>query len=306
MGRLQVFILIMASVFLALFLYVHSPKNMFLGANPISEFASNFSDREVKILAVGDVMLGRSVMTRSLKMNSPTYPFTKVAERLKKPDLTIGNLENPIIDKCPFSDSGFKFCADPKMLEGLTYSGVDIVSIANNHTLNYGKEGFEQTKKYLEKAGIDYVGDGNLIVRNLDGAKYGFVGFNFIDKKISESELNFIQDSKSKVDFLIAIVHWGVEYKGIAGSEQRVVAKQLVDAGTDLILGAHPHWIQNIEHINGKPIYYSLGNFVFDQMWSEKTKTGMVAEFSFLNGKLISESQSRVYMSSFAQPEFVE
>lgn len=86
-------------------------------------------------------MLGRSVMIKSLSMNDPVYPFRKVAEKLNQADIVFVNLESPLVANCPSSNSGFKFCADPKMIEGLKFAGVDVVSLANNHTLNYGRGG---------------------------------------------------------------------------------------------------------------------------------------------------------------------
>ena len=107
------------------------------------------SAKQTSLISTGDIMLGRSVMTKSLKDNDPNYPFLYVSDVLRNADIVFSNLENPIVDNCPYVNSGFKFCADPKMIEGLKYAGVDIVSLANNHILNYGKEGLSQTKKYL-------------------------------------------------------------------------------------------------------------------------------------------------------------
>jgi len=250
-------------------------------------------------------MLGRSVMGVSLAKDDPNYPFEKVADILKKSDVVFGNLENPIIASCPKLDSGLKFCADPKMVQGLSYAGVNIVNLANNHSSNYGQDGIDQTEKYLSDAGINYVGTGNLVIRNVKGTRLGFLGFDFVDNKPKDSDFLLIENSKKEVDVLIVMVHWGIEYTPEPTNNQKVIANDLVNAGTDVVVGSHPHWVQNIDYINGKPIFYSLGNFVFDQPWSEETKKGLVIRLTYQNNKLINTEKLSIYMSNFVQPAWV-
>lgn len=307
----QVFFLVIASSFLGLLLYIVSPKGLTSvkeegKTNPVQELVDKVAGRPTTILLTGDVMLGRSVMSKSLKSQNPTYPFEKVAEKLKKADLVLINLENPIVENCPYLDSGFKFCADPKMLAGLTYSGVDVANIANNHTYNYGKDGFEQTKKYLNDIGVSYVGDSNLVVKEVNGTKFGFLGFDYVTNKPKTSDFDQVRESKTMVDVLIVSVHWGIEYKDVPSVSQEQIAKDLVASGADVIAGTHPHWEQTFETINGKSVYYSLGNFIFDQMWSEPTRRGMVAELTYKDKVLENQKQLHIYMENFAQPQFLE
>lgn len=307
----QVLFLVIASGFLGILLYTVSPQGLTSvkeegAVSPIHEFVENVAGKDVTILMTGDVMLGRSVMSKSLKAQNPNYPFEKVYERLKKADILLVNLENPIVENCPFVDSGFKFCADPKMIEGLTYSGVDVANIANNHTKNYGSDGFNQTKKYLTDAGISYVGDNNLVVKEVDGVTFGFVGFDFVTNQPTSSDFDLVKNSNSQVDILIVSVHWGVEYKDTPNETQKKIAKDLIASGADVISGTHPHWVQTFEHVNDKPVYYSLGNFIFDQMWSEPTRRGLVAELTYKKGELVNEKQMHIFMENFAQPHFLE
>ncbi|MCX6705752.1 MAG: CapA family protein [Candidatus Woesebacteria bacterium] len=261
--------------------------------------------KQTSLIFTGDVMLGRSVMTKSLKINNLNYPFMNVANILRSADIVFSNLENPIIDNCPYGDSGFKFCADPKMIEGLKYAGVDIVNLANNHILNYGKEGLIQTKKYLDLNGIKWVGDGNLVIIEKNKTKFGFLGFNFVTVRPQDKDLDLIRNSKTKVDILIVSVHWGEEYKSKANSNQKLIARQLSEAGADYLIGHHPHWIQDMEMVGSTKVYYSLGNFVFDQMWSEETKKGLSVNLIFKGKKLEKENLLKLYMGNFAQPKWV-
>lgn len=263
-------------------------------------------DHGVSLVLTGDVMLGRTVMTKSLDLGDYSYPFRKVADFLKSADLVFVNLENPVIAGCPRHTDGMKFCADPKLVDGLKFAGIDIVTLANNHSRNYGMEGLDQTQTILEEGKIGVSGLGNLVVKEVDGQKFGFLGFDFTVRQPREEDYKLVSDSDSKVDILVLGIHWGVEYQDKPTAAQREWARKFVEAGADVIAGHHPHWVQSIESIGGKPVYYSLGNFVFDQMWSEKTRQGRVVRLTYKDGKLTKEEKFNTYMSSWAQPEIVE
>lgn len=297
--------MVIAAGFLGILLYAISAKPVFAPDAPRLT-GSDPVQNGISILLTGDIMLGRSVMGVSLKKGDPTYPFLKVGDTLVGADLVFANLENPIIEKCPASDSGFKFCSDPKMIDGLTFAGIDVVSIANNHSGNYGKEGVSQTENFLRKAGIDYTGDGNLVVREVGGTKFGFLGFDYVGFVPDDEDFQLISDSKQRVNVLIVAVHWGLEYTADPTKSEKLIAKNLTDAGADVVYGTHPHWVQSIDHINGKPVYYSLGNFIFDQMWSEETRRGLVMKLTYRDGKLVGEEKLPIYMQNFAQPEWVK
>jgi poly-gamma-glutamate capsule biosynthesis protein CapA/YwtB (metallophosphatase superfamily) len=261
---------------------------------------------QTSILFTGDIMLGRSVMGAALDANDSFYPFRKVESILKNNDITFVNLENPIVTNCPRHAGGFKFCTTPEIAKGLNISGVDIVSLANNHSGNYGKEGFEETKKYLTQDGVKYVGDENLEIIEKNGIKFGFLGFNYTFTKDNlESDLSLIKESDMKVDILIVGNHWGDEYQSVGNSFQKSSAKKMVENGADVIIGHHPHWVQDYEEIDGKPVYYSLGNFIFDQMWSEETKKGLVVKMTFEDKKLVKREGFKTYTTLIGQPEII-
>lgn len=299
MGKRESFLLILIAAFFMLLLYVAA----FSLKKPAVKALKNFN-REVEVVLTGDVMLGRSVLTKSERMKDWAYPFRKVADRLQEADIVFVNLESPFVDNCPRTNTGMKFCTSPELVEGLRFASIGVVNLANNHTSNYGQKGITNTKKVLTKANIDYVGDGNLAVKSMKGTKFGFLGFNFTTHTLTDSDRKLITDSDRLVDVLIIGVHWGGEYERTANSEQRIAAKKIVEVGADVVVGHHPHWVQDVEYINGKPVYYSLGNFVFDQMWSEQTKKGLVMKLAFKDGKLIREEKLPIYISSLGQPEF--
>lgn len=261
---------------------------------------------QTKIILGGDVMLGRSVMATSLDKSDTKYPFLKIAERLSSADLVFVNLENAIVRDCPkVYENTLKFCTLPSMLEGVKLAGIDVVTLANNHSKNYGEEGFQETKEHLSEAGISYAGDGNLVVKELNRTKFGFLGFNFVINEPTEDDYNLISESNKEVDVLILSIHWGVEYTPEPRKNQRDLAVRFVENGADLVVGHHPHWVQTSENINGVPVYYSLGNLVFDQMWSEKTKTGLLVEAVFEGEDIVRTKELTTYMSRWAQPEVV-
>jgi len=272
---------------------------------PTFNFLKNTMKPETSIILTGDIMLGRSVMKESLSKNDPTYPFRNVATLLRSADIVIGNLETPIIKNCPTRDSGMIFCADPKMLSGLKFADISILNIANNHTKNYGQDGLDQTQNYLTAEKFDYVGLNNLVIKEVEGIRFGFLGFDFVSQKPKDIDYLLINNSKKQVDVLIVMVHWGNEYTSTPTLSQKSIATELIRAGADVISGSHPHWIQDIDTIDGKPIFYSLGNFVFDQPWSEETKKGLAIRLTYQKNTLIKIEKMFIYMKSFAQPEWV-
>jgi poly-gamma-glutamate synthesis protein (capsule biosynthesis protein) len=283
-----------------------SPKETFSRNFPTPTIENRTAVKKTEIIITGDIMLGRSVMSTSLAKKDFNYPFLKTADVLKGADITFGNLENPIIKDCPFNNDSFIFCADPEMIDGLTFAGIDIVNLANNHTKNYGNDGLIQTQNYLDKEKIDYVGLQNLVIKNINKTKFGFLGFDFTANKPKESDYKLIKESKKKVDVLIVMTHWGIEYTSQPTEIQKITAKKIIESGADVIAGTHPHWIQSTEYIDGKPVFYSLGNFIFDQSWSEETKKGLVIRLNYQDKKLLKIDEMPIYMENFGQSKWIE
>lgn len=293
------FVLILAVAFFILVI--------FFANNPLNRQRKSSLEafsRDVVVILTGDVMLGRSVMTKSLSLEDPVYPFRKVADKLSEADFVFINLENPIVESCPRTTTGLKFCTLPEMLEGLKLAGVNVANLANNHSRNYGEAGLEETKSHLEERGIAHTGLGKLVVKKEKGIKFGFLGFDFLSKSPKDDDFDLVRKSKEEADVLIVGVHWGLEYTGEPSTLQREWASRLVTEGGAIVVGHGPHWVQGKEESEEGLIYYSLGNFVFDQMWSERTKEGLLVKLTFRDGKLREEELLPIYMQNWAQPEF--
>ncbi|MBR5126888.1 MAG: CapA family protein, partial [Roseburia sp.] len=188
----------------------------------------------------------------------------------------------------PMEDKKFTFQTDPKNVQILLDMGVDIVSLANNHSIDFGTEALEDTFATLDGAGILYAGAGDtkeraeqLQIIEVNGQKIGFLAATRVipvskwnieygqpglfatydDSRLVEC----IKAAKEVCDFLTVYVHWGIEREAYPQEYQTNIAKNCFAAGADLIIGAHPHVLQGIEFIDGKPVFYSLGNYVFAQ-----------------------------------------
>lgn len=273
------------------------------------------AEKVITILATGDVIPARSVNYNVVTKNDPLWPYNKVASiiRLIKKDVLFINLESPLINDCPTTTEGMIFCSDPKNIEGLKYLGVDIANLANNHLGNYGKKGIENTIDILSKANIISSGTSSFIIRNVKGLNFAFLGYNNIgyrEEGINWANENLIrkdiEKAKEKADVIIVTFHFGTEYKSQPDKKQIELAHLSINTGADLVIGNHPHWIQPVEIYKGKVINYALGNFVFDQMWSEKTKEGILAKYTFFNKDLIDVEFMPIKIENYGQPYFLE
>jgi len=282
--------------------------------NDDHEWMATLSAERVRVLiATGDVIPARSVNFQATKRNNFRWPFEKTADVLKKADITLINLESPLVKDCPLTNEGMIFCGDLRHLEGLVYAGVDVANLANNHLGNYGEEGIKSTVNLLKSASILSTGLSGLIFKDIGGVRFAFLGYNEIGH--SESMLSWmneekivseIKEARKQADVIIVSFHWGVEYTEQPSDRQRQLAHLAIDVGADLIIGNHPHWIQPVEIYKNKLITYAHGNFVFDQMWSEKTKQGVVGRYTFYDDKLIDVEFLPIFIEDYGQPHFLE
>lgn len=233
------------------------------------------------ILFTGDIMLNREV-EYLMDKNSIYYPFKKINQFLRGIDVVVGNLEGPILKNPPnFPVKSLKFAFSPNVVEALSFANFNLLSLANNHTFDAGKIGFKETKEFLKKANINFIGhpiscqEDSLFEKD-DITFLAFnktFPFNCSDDEIAKI-VKEIRDKNSD-KFLIVIFHWGQEYQLKSSISQQRLAHKIIDAGADLIVGSHPHVVQEIEEYKGKLIFYSLGNFVFDQYFSKDVQQGL-------------------------------
>ncbi|MBP9818332.1 CapA family protein, partial [Candidatus Shapirobacteria bacterium] len=279
------------------------------------------TDQNLTLLFGGDVMLGRSVNTQIRNFADYAWPTKLISEFTKQSDLFLINLESPFKSGCEPTDKGMVFCAHPNSVATLVSAGVDVVNIANNHIYNQGKEGLLETIDILNKNNIVFVG-ADPRVRPLDNpfssiitiknTKIAILGFNDIapfpqevNKLTVENLTSQIKGVRSQADLVIVTFHWGNEYQK-ASPRQKEYAHLAIDQGADAVIGAHSHWVQEFEEYQGKPVYYSLGNLVFDQMWSEETKSGLLVKLTYQNKKLIKTENFPVKIENYGQPYIIK
>lgn len=241
---------------------------------------------DIRLLFVGDIMLDRHVRELTRVSNDPAYPFQKLSQNwLGSFDYTIGNLEGALTDKRRPPEKSIDFQFDPAQAAVLKAQGIDAVSQANNHALDQGSLGYADSVRRLREAGFLVFGHQvqddaiSLATTTVQGHRFAFLGFNITDNPLDRmAASSTIALAKQQADTVIVIMHWGTEYHDRPDASVVELAHWFIDQGVDIIVGGHPHWVQGISSYKGKPILWSLGNFIFDQNWSEETKQGMAVE----------------------------
>jgi len=236
----------------------------------------------ITLAAVGDIGLIRNVR-KKISENSLDFPFKNVENLFKEADLTFGNLEMPFSDGPPplTSKHSTEFWADVNHAPCLQKAGFDVLSFANNHTLEQGKKGMDITLTALDQLGISSVGAGNsyeqarqLVVKSVQGIKIGFLAYAKRDPAdtrvygscplVSKYILADVTSAQKTVDILVVSLHFGMIYMDYPSDEGIALCHSIIDHGADVILGHHPHVLQGIEEYQSGIIAYSLGEFIFD------------------------------------------
>lgn len=238
----------------------------------------------VTLAVVGDVLLDRGVLAQ-MKRRGVRHPFLGVREILKSHDMVFFNLECPLSRRGMARRTDVAFRGDPKYGKILSWAGFTVASLANNHTLDYGRDALLDTISAVEAAGMVPVGAGETLeaaerlkVVTVHGLKVGFLaytdvpnaGTTILPHKPSVAGADVkrlpvrIQQVISKVDVLVVSFHWGVEYMKRPSRRQETLAKIAIDSGAHVVLGHHPHVLQPVVHYRGRPIIYSAGGFVWD------------------------------------------
>jgi poly-gamma-glutamate synthesis protein (capsule biosynthesis protein) len=242
-------------------------------------------------------------------------------------DLAIANFENPAPNRPRYHTHGTVFTADPALIDGLANAGIDYVSIANNHIRDAGGQGLLQTIANVEKRGIQVSGAGRDLAAAREPARLEAGGqtvailaydaiaavYHATTDRIGSAPLSASivrADVKAAraggADVVIVFPHWGAEYRSKPFAAQQKLARMIVDSGADLVIGNHAHWAAALEIYKGRPIWYALGNFVFDQTWSEPTMEGITLELTFSGSELVQARMRPHIILDRSQPNFLD
>ncbi len=273
----------------------------------------------VTVSVVGDIMLGRGVAEAARGSGDPALALRPTAGRLSRADVTVGNLESTLSRAGRPTQGGDSFAADPAVVEGLRDAGFDVLGLANNHLGDFGDRALVQTVRRLRGGGIATFGAGagmreawRPAVVERSGVRFGFVGFNAIgetpavapgrpgavsvgmpprtgplDRAALRRFEAAVRRLDRRVDVVVAMPHWGTQYTNRPEPIQSRVARRLVRAGVDVVVGGHPHWLQGVEMVNRRLVVHSLGNFVFDMDFMRETQEGAILELTFWGERLM-------------------
>jgi poly-gamma-glutamate capsule biosynthesis protein CapA/YwtB (metallophosphatase superfamily) len=265
-----------------------SPQPTAIQVNPTAT-KQKPSNASITLMAVGDIMLSRTIGDM-IETEGIESPFEFTAETLSAADITLGNLECSISIQGEPEDKTYAFRAPLAAVESLSYSGFDLVSLANNHILDYGPDALEETLQTLHDQSILSVGAGmdadqayQPVIMEINGLKIAFLAFADVptidyDYTTWEADINKpgiawahpdniiqgVQAAKAQADIVVVLFHNGYEIAQKVSAEQQEVAHLAIDNGAALVIGSHPHVLQRIEAYNEGLIVYSMGNFVFD------------------------------------------
>ena len=279
----------------------------------------------VSLLFVGDIMLDRGVKEKIMTVRGGDFSFLfqYARDSIKEADIAFANLEGPVSDKGEKKGSIYSFRMDPAAIHALKDVGFDVLSLANNHMGDWGREAFEDTMRRLRKASVAYAGAGwntqeahQAVTIEKNGVAIGYLAFSGVGPEWMRAEEAYsgialasvesvtkaVREAKEHNDIVVASFHFGDEYKKEPNESQRVLARAAIDAGAKVVIGHHPHVIQPIEEYHGGVIAYSLGNFIFDQSFSDDTMEGMMLEVELEGDEIHAIIPHVVKLNEYYQP----
>jgi poly-gamma-glutamate synthesis protein (capsule biosynthesis protein) len=250
-----------------------------------------------------------------------------VREYLSGADLTLANLENPVVRSAVYHPDATTFTGDLRLMPVLEQAGIDGVTLGNNHILDAGAPGLLETLGHLEDAGIAYAGAGadlgaarEPMVFELGETRVGVLSYQGVPSydwawatEAAPGTAPLLEDVveedverlRREVDLVVVMPHWGKEYVATPEPGQVDLAHAAIDAGADLVIGGHAHWPKGMEVYEGKPIFYGVGNFLLDQSWSEETSTGIFAEITLYEDRVVQVRPVPFVLLDYAQPNFL-
>lgn len=271
--------------------FVHAPASLLEKSAPKEE-------PKASILFGGDMMFDRFIRQKMMSKGDE-YIFSCVDDVLRGADLVVANLEGPITALPSVSASStigsienMTFTFSTSTARVLARRNIRLVNIGNNHIMNFGRDGLLQTKDWLDNAGIAYFGDPDKTEEervertDIAGIPFSFVNWSDWTSDKTDRTVQQVRTEAAASRVTVVYTHWGEEYATTSSPRAQQLARSFVDAGAALVVGSHPHVVQEHELYRDKHIYYSLGNFVFDQYWNDNVRNGLLLRVTFTPTKV--------------------
>ena len=258
------------------------------------------------LVAVGDILLGRSLGTLMEQSGNYSMAFAEIEPELSGADIAFANLEGPFCGEPPYPGEGMVFRVRPAAIAGLVHAGIDVLSVANNHFDNGGDACIRFSLEHVHRAGIATAGAGEtyqqahspaILVRH--GVRFAFLGYTYADLNDTpeathpviagrnpEHVREDVAAALEHADAVIVSLHDGTEYTARVARETEEICHAAIDAGAAVVLGHHPHVPQRIEHYHDGWIFYSLGNFIFQQYTPPEVQTALMARITFTGARV--------------------
>ncbi len=279
----------------------------------------------VTLLFGGDLMLDRGVKNSVIKNSNGDYSilFEKL-NILKDADIVFANLEGPASNQGTDKKNLYSFRMDPSVIPALKGAGFDVLSVANNHVGDWGRNAYADTLARLKENEILYAGGGQNeneaetpVIVEKNGMKIGYLGFsdvgpNWMSATNTDAGLlltnnpnfdNIIKNAATKVDALVVSFHFGVEYQTKHNARQETLAHEAIDDGAKIVIGSHPHVVEDTEIYKNGFIAYSLGNFIFDQYFSKDTMQGMLVQIKINKDGSMFVQKDTLLLNKIFQPD---
>lgn len=288
-------------------------------------------EQKVNFIAVGDIMLSRLVARKAEKSGNPNWMWENIGDFLKHSDFNIWNLESPTNGTPLYSyEETMIFNAPPSLIDTLSSMNFEFLNLANNHALDQGESWLRTTEKLLNEIGVTSIGTGKNLeeawapkIIEKNGIKIAMIWASYASVNDDGSTLNdsvarmqdtqrlraAINEARSLADYIVVTMHGGIEYTRTPTQLQSDFAHAAIDSGADMVIGGHPHWTQWIEKYRDKFIFYSLGNFIFDQDFSYETRTGLAIQVFLIreNGavRLDKVALNPLTIENYGQPRLI-
>jgi poly-gamma-glutamate synthesis protein (capsule biosynthesis protein) len=285
----------------------------------------------IELVAVGDVSLGDSPQVVGTGVRArfdrvarceAAYPFTHVAGLFAGADVVFGNLETPLSQHGAnrWNASTMEMRGHPDGAQRLAAAGFTVLNVANNHMMQHGAEAFWETVSRLRAERLDVVGLASAdhrscvpMMRDVNGLRVAVLAFAFEPDKYATGPVEYafapdcdivaeVASARREADVVICSLHWGVEFVPYPSAAEETLARRIVDAGAALLLGHHPHVARRVERRGNGLIAYSLGNFVFDQVWSPSLRTGLLVRATLARGCVAAWSTELLWIGDDFQP----